>query len=203
MDETKRFARRLAASICALAVALGCMCTLIGCGPSDEEMCKEAVDSTLSQFKNVDDELLDSVLDELPSSLQSSYESVGLDFKAMFKSWLDGYDYKLDSLQIDGNKATANVTVTCKKLMPAMTQGADKATSDFASGTVLPKTQDEATKYVAQKMMDALDAAQPEQIDTTLSLEKKDGKWEPASGNAGSIGLLYDMMGANEALEAN
>ena len=116
MDYVKSKSFTLAHGILALLVAImmiAAACSLSGClgSPSDEDAIRAKLTSELDSIKNLDD----SFVDEFSESINMSQLSVyGIDGVAFMKSYLDGFDYAIDSITVDGDRATAQITITCK-----------------------------------------------------------------------------------------
>ena len=130
---------------CAMAACLG----LVACssGPTDEEVIKEGIASELDPIKNLDDATLDEILSEAGSEF-AMLESMGIDSKTLVKSYLDGFDYTIDSVEVDGDSAKATLTATCKSFTDASTKAEELAEAfgeQMTDEQLASMTQDDIT----------------------------------------------------------
>ena len=89
------------------------MVGLAGCsgGASDEEAIRASLASELDSIKNIDDAFVNEFSESIDMSQLSVYGIDGVEF---MKSYLSGFDYAIDSINVDGDSATAQITLTCK-----------------------------------------------------------------------------------------
>lgn len=165
---------------CAMAACLG----LVACssGPTDEEVIKEGIASELDPIKNLDDATLDEILSEAGSEF-AMLESMGIDSKTLVKSYLDGFDYTIDSVEVDGDSAKATLTATCKSFTDAST----KAEEQLAS-----MTQDDITAKIGEIIMQAIDETQAIDMPLVLTFTKNDNEWTPDADVLGSLLNLFE-----------
>ena len=135
---------------CAMAACLG----LVACssGPTDEEVIKEGIASELDPIKNLDDATLDEILSEAGSEF-AMLESMGIDSKTLVKSYLDGFDYTIDSVEVDGDSAKATLTATCKSFTDASTKAEELAEAfgeQMTDEQLASMTQDDITAKSAK-----------------------------------------------------
>ena len=95
-----------------LALSIG-MVGLAGCssGTSDEDAIRASLSSELDSIKNIDDAFVNEFSESIDMSQLSVYGIDGVEF---MKSYLSGFDYTIDSINVDGDSATAQITLTCK-----------------------------------------------------------------------------------------
>ena len=166
-----------------LALSIG-MVGLAGCsgGTSDEDAIRASLSSELDSIKNIDNEFSESI----DMSQLSVYGIDGVEF---MKSYLSGFDYTIDSINVDGDSATAQITLTCKSYtgyLQALQTAVDEVTADPDALAAL--SNDEINQKIGEIVIGSLDgvelaATQP----ITITYTKVDGTWEPASSTSGDI----------------
>lgn len=105
----KKFApAAVAAALLAFAIALA------GCssGPSDEEVIRQGVSEELAAIKAGDDELISSVEEDAGEDLKT----LGIDARDFMSAYLDGFDYSVGDVKVDGDSATVHLSITCRSM---------------------------------------------------------------------------------------
>lgn len=187
--KAKRLWMALAAGIAALVMAL----TLVGCGPSDEEAIKKAVDSEMGVIVNPDEETINTLAEEASAGSDGALSTMGIDSTELVKSWIDGFGYEVGEIAVDGDTATAAVNVTCKQLGPVMTTWQTNFEANVQNKGFT--TMDEIYAYAGQTIMEELNAAQPTTTEVTLELEKDGSNWVVSQGTANETALMNAMIG--------
>lgn len=170
-----------------LALSIG-MVGLAGCsgGTSDEDAIRASLASELDSIKNIDDAFVNEFSESIDMSQLSVYGIDGVEF---MKSYLSGFDYAIDSINVDGDSATAQITLTCKSYtgyLQALQTAVDEVTADPDALAAL--SNDEINQKIGEIVIGSLDgvelaATQP----ITITYTKVDGTWEPASSTSGDI----------------
>ena len=106
-----------------------------------------------------DDEAL---LDELAAdSGVDQLATYGIDAKSFIAAYLDGFDYRIDEVKVDGDSATATVVLTCKKF-DAFAQALTEATTALAEdGQTAELDADQINEKVGQLVLEALGSVEP------------------------------------------
>lgn len=170
-----------------LALSIG-MVGLASCssGTSDEDAIRASLSSELDSIKNIDDAFVNEFSESIDMSQLSVYGIDGVEF---MKSYLSGFDYTIDSINVDGDNATAQITLTCKSYtgyLQALQTTVDEVTADPDALAAL--SNDEINQKIGEIVIGSLDgvelaATQP----ITITYTKVDGTWEPASSTSGDI----------------
>lgn len=187
--KAKRLWMALAAGVAALVMAL----TLVGCGPSDEEAIKKAVDSEMGVIVNPDEETISTLAEEASAGSDGVLTTMGIDSTELVKSWIDGFAYEVGEITVNGDTATAAVNVTCKQLGPVLTTWQMNFEANAQSKGFT--TMDEIYAYAGQTIMEELNAAQPTTTEVTLELEKDGSNWVVSQGTANENALINAMIG--------
>ena len=155
----------VAACLAAVALSVGAL-SLGACGPSAEEVVRQGVADELAA---------DSGVDQLAT--------YGIDAKSFIAAYLDGFDYRIDEVKVDGDSATATVVLTCKKF-DAFAQALTEATTALAEdGQTAELDADQINEKVGQLVLEALGSVEPtESNPVELPFTRTDNAWGPASG---------------------
>lgn len=105
----KKFApAAVAAALLALAIALA------GCssGPSDEDVIRQGVSEELAAIKAGGDEFISSVEEDAGEDLKT----LGIDARDFMSAYLDGFDYSVGDVKVDGDSATVHLSITCRSM---------------------------------------------------------------------------------------
>lgn len=171
-------------------LALAVMVALPGCGggQSDEDVIRASLSQELDSIKNIDD----SFVNEFSESINMSQLSVyGIDGVEFMKAYLDGFDYTIDSIEVNGDTAQAQITLTCKSYTAyaqALQDAVNEITSDPEKIASVNGSDSEINDMVGGIVIDSLngvDLATTEPI--IINYTKVDNTWEPASSTSGDI----------------
>ena len=160
----------------------------------DEEVIKEGIASELDPIKNLDDATLDEILSEAGSEF-AMLESMGIDSKTLVKSYLDGFDYTIDSVEVDGDSAKATLTATCKSFTDASTKAEELAKAfgeQMTDEQLASMTQDDITAKIGEITMQAIDETQAIDMPLVLTFTKNDNEWTPDADVLGSLLNLFE-----------
>lgn len=168
----------MAAGLAVTLLAAGAV-SLVGCGPSAEEVVRQGVTDELERLKTHDSELLaelavDSGADEL-----SVY---GIDAQEFIAAYLDGFDYRIDEVTVDGEHATATVVLTSKKFDAFTSELAEASMALAADEGTASLSEDEINQKIGQTVLEvlaSLESSESAPIDLTFILQ--DNVWTPSS----------------------
>ena len=160
----------VAACLAAVALSVGAL-SLGACGPSAEEVVRQGVADELERLKTHDEALLDELA------------TYGIDAKSFIAAYLDGFDYRIDEVKVDGDSATATVVLTCKKF-DAFAQALTETTTELAEDEQTAELDaDQINEKVGQLVLEALGSVEPtESNPVELPFTRTDNAWGPASG---------------------
>ncbi len=166
----------------------GSLTALTGCsGPkSDEQIIRESLASDLDSIKNLDDGFVSELSESINVSQLTMY---GIDGGVFMKAYLDGFDYAIDSVTVDGDTAQAQVTFTCKSY-----QGYQAALQEAVNQRVenpdelAGKSDDEINKEIADIVIGSLTNVEPAATEpVVISYTKVDDEWLLSSSATGDI----------------
>ena len=169
----------MATCLAVVVLSIGAL-SLTGCGPSAEDVVRQGVADELERLKTHDAALLDELAAGSGADQLAVY---GIDSQTFIAGYLDGFDYRIDEVTIEGDKATATVVLTSKKL-DVFTQALTEATTTLAADeSVAALGTEELNEKVGQVVLEVLAKVEPtESAPIELPFERKDSTWSPSSG---------------------
>lgn len=182
MKKMKKAALAVLTSM-ALVLSLG---AVAGCSSpaDDEKVIRETLTEELEQLKNADEEAVEALVSAIEDGVSASdlaqLESMGLTSQSIVDSMLEGFDYTINDITVDGNDATAAVTLTTKNFDQFTTDVAEVVSgmlenpSQYAS-----MSEDEIMSLVGEKVQEALTNLPLTTNDVALTYEKINNVWEP------------------------
>ncbi len=200
MSKRQGFARMLVALVASF-VTLGLSLALVGCGKkvNEEEIIRQAVTETMDIFKNPTEEALAEVLKDADSSLEV-LDEYGIDIYEFMGHCFRNFDYSIGEISIDGDVATAELTVTNTDLQSAIETASDDITNNYDEylGVVLGDDGErQFMQLFFQKVYEQMDATDETVTnDVTLKLKKEDGVWDV--DDSGVDAVVSAMFGGLE-----
>lgn len=174
----------LAAAFVALCLALAGG-VLSACGPDHEQAIRDALTQELDSIKNLDEEFMAELsADENIASL----EEFGIDPTEFFKSYLSGFDYRIESVTVNGETADATVVLTIKSFNEFNTAINDALTQLLEDESVYTMSEDELYGTIGDTVMGAVDGLTPvENEPITVTYELIDNTWTPTSDSMSNL----------------
>lgn len=115
--------RKMVGLALAAVLAIGCLAAAPGCAaPTPEDAIRASLAQRLDGIKGLDEGFLGELQGDLDVDRFSEYGIDGMEF---MKGYFEGFDYTIDSITVDGDTATATVTLQCK----SFSQYRDKLTA--------------------------------------------------------------------------
>lgn len=177
--------RKIAIALCAFAVA--CCCGLMtGCASENsEDAVRNTVTDELDQIKNSDPELIDEIASQTTEFKElEMYNITAADaYQAMFSD----FDYKIEKVEVDGDKATVGIVFTTKDLSKFQNALIEAAQQAQANGEFDNMNQEQANEAIGKMVIDTIKALPVSQTPVTdFQVVKKNGAWEMAD-DSGTI----------------
>ena len=145
------------AARCAI-VALSLLLALVGlagcAGATAEEVISNTLTGELDKVKALDGDLIAKVASNMDVDRFNDY---GIDSSTFIRAYFDGFDYVIDSIDVDEGSARAQVTLTCKSFSDFRTKlkessDAMAANADYNSS----KSRDEIAAIYGALLMETL-----------------------------------------------
>ncbi len=181
----RRFA--IGALLVALLLALG-LCAF-GCAPqkTSEEIIREGV---TQEF----DHMQDTVSNAMGGN--TGLSQFGVDDKKFTNAWLSEFKYTIDDIKVDGNQATATVTITCKSLSQALNQWNTQLNALVADPSTYQLSEDELNKKIGSMLMECINNAPAVTTTVQLPYVLEGNTWKPGSNFETELSKAF--MGATQ-----
>ena len=172
-------------------LTLCCALALAGCGTQTADSIRVSLTQQMNELKTDGEDFTTT----MEGTAADSFKQLSIDPKEFSKAYLDGFDYKIESIDVDEGKgtATAKVTLTVKSMNDIL----NAFTADYAAWMQQQDTvpsEDEQMKEGGKLMLAAAQKAQTKQVDVDLPYEKgSDGTWKE-SGDL-KANLIAALMG--------
>lgn len=178
-----------------LVFSLGMMA---GCASpqNQEQLIRESLASELDQLKDADEDVMADLVSSIESGVGASniaqLESMGLTSQSIVESMLEGFDYTINDVTVNGDKAVAEVTVKAKNFSEFMTDLTDVVSELMNDPSQLAgMSEDQIMTMVGDKVKEVL--ANLPLVDSTIDLnfEKSGNMWEPTAGAASALSSVF------------
>lgn len=182
--------RLIAVGALALAMAFSA-CLVAGCsGQSDEEVIRTAITEELDGIKNLDEETVSMLSEGMDVSQLAEF---GIDGTEFMTTYLEGFDYSIDGITVDGDTAEAVVTLTCKSYSgfeQALTDAATDLMSNMSFEDMANMSEEELNTLIGQTTMETLknvEVAPCEPI--TIEYTKANNTWTPSDSASNDVAV--------------
>jgi len=158
-------------AIIIIVVSMSLFFALSACSANSERNLRSALTSDLDAIKHTKPAGLDMLVEQLAKG-----EQFGIDPHKFAVAWLEGLDYSIDNIDVEGNSATAEVTVTVKCLKTAL----DRSMPDIAKimqGVSETDSIEDAYDRCGKIILDNLRAEQQITSSITLSYHFYGKNW--------------------------
>ncbi len=174
-------ALRAITTIVSCVLAFGLAVGLNGCGKNDEELIRASVSEVMDVFKNPTKENLQKFVNEDEMDL-STLEEYDIDIYEFLGHSFKHFDYKVNKVTVDGDTASADLTLTNADLGSVVEDATAEMTEhidEYADVINGDNGRNEFMKIFFNKIYEKLDASEETvSTDATLRLNKVDGEWE-------------------------
>lgn len=162
--------------IAALCMSFSCI-ALVGCSSDEDEEAaiEQAISAEFDKLKNLDA----ATVDEIAQSVgNDELTKMGIDAKDFAKAYLDGFDYSVQKVEVDGDKATATVTMTCKSLSEFQSPLTTLAAEYVGDSSNWEKSESQIYQELGTKIMDTLKSTPTATTQPiTLHFTESGGEW--------------------------
>lgn len=171
--------KKLLSILSAIVLVLGVSFAVSGCS-NDEQVIREGIDSEMSVFVNPTSENLKEVLGETDyASLNTELSTYGTTIDELMQHIFSGMTYQIGDISVNGDTATAHVSVTMKDASDVM-DNVYSSSDEQAELQQIYADQGMTAAYQAiwqefYKQLDATTATTTTDVDLTLT--KTDDTW--------------------------
>lgn len=177
--------KKVSAVILAGVLAVGVL-SLAGCADNSKELIEESLTNQLDTFKNKDD----SALSQIASVAEDNgLSQMGIDNQEFAAAVLDGFDYTIDNITVDGNTAKADLTIISKSKSDfenKLNEAVETITND---PNLANMTQEEALNSLGDKVIEVFNNTEIITENVTIDYKLENDVWEPVGGDASLAGL--------------
>lgn len=173
--------KKLFATIAACALLAVSLCALTACADNSKEVITNSLEQELDSLKNPDEATISTLTSQIPASTLSQ---LGLTSDELIKALLEGFDGKIDNVEVNGSNAEAVVTISCKDFsqlassIQEVTNAAMKDPTKFQG-----MSTSEISKWMGDQIITKINELPVVAHDpTTIEYELKGNTWEPAAG---------------------
>lgn len=160
----------------AAAMCFGCF-ALVACGNNSEQVIREDITTYFDRYKDQVDEATAEIA---TMARTQGLDQMGVDPDEFAASLLEGFDYTLDGIEINGDKATATVTIVSKSYAD-LEQKLEEAYNEFTDPSMLQSyagmTEDQLYDMIGDKLMEALDNTKVDSTTATVVYDKTGNVW--------------------------
>lgn len=179
MEKAQTWAQR--GIIALLAVFVACCCTfLAGCSENAEDAVRKVVTEEFDEVKNASAEEIEQLAGD--SSEFAALSAYGITAADAYDAIFSEFDYKIDNIKVDGDKATVGVVFTTKDLttfQSALTTAAQEAATN---GSLTGLSSTDLNAAIGKLVLDTIKSlpnTETKVID--FDVVKVAGNWEMAS----------------------
>lgn len=178
-------ASRLAAVAALFIAALLSMGILSSCGENAEQLITDSLTQELDSIKNMDETFMNELSSD-PS--MQELEQFGIDINEFFASYLNGFDYRIEDVTVDGETANATVVLTTKSFNEFSTALETSLGELLQSADLATMSEEQIYSAVGEKVMAAIDSLTPQETDPIqITYELVDNTWTPTDDSSASI----------------
>lgn len=178
------WARKGVVALFALLVACCCM-FLAGCAENSEDAVRKAVTNELDEVKNVDNETIEEIASG--STEFAALGAYGITATDAYEAIFSDFDYTIEDVKVDGDKATVGIKFTTKdlnKFQSALVTAAQQADAD---GSLEGLTQTEMNAKIGELVLNTIrDLPTTETKVIEFDVVKQGGNWQ-MSADSGDV----------------
>lgn len=140
--------KRILSLILAICAAFS-VCAVSGCQKSSEDVIRESIVDRFEPYKSMNEEIINRLS---KTAEDEGLPELGLSGTDFAYAILDGFDYSIDNIEVSGNKATADITISSKSLT-------DLLESLKSTNAKLSSSSSQAQEYKTDQIIEAITQA--------------------------------------------
>lgn len=192
------WARKGVVALFALLVACCCM-FLAGCAENSEDAVRNAVTNELDEIKNYDTEAIEEIASG--STEFAALSAYGITATDAYEAIFSDFDYTIEDVKVDGDKATVGIKFTTKdlnKFQSALVTAAQQADAD---GSLEGLTQTEMNAKIGELVLNTIkDLPTTETKVIEFDVVKQGGNWQMAN-DSGEV--LQEALFPSSVMSSN
>ncbi|MCI9130244.1 MAG: hypothetical protein HFJ65_08080 [Eggerthellaceae bacterium] len=174
--------KKLAVLLVSCAALVMATFALTSCGPNNEELIEQAVTTKYDAYKNADDASLSNIATLLENQ---GVAQLGIDDQEFVSALIDGFDYSIDEIQVNGDQALVTMTFAGKSYTDLLEQITDMTEALANDPEFMAMPQDEKYTVVGQRVMEAFNNLEVKNETVDLNYELVDNKWQESDEQEG------------------
>ena len=160
-------------------MAIACVFTLVlgGCGgASAEDLIRQDLENYMGELDTANDAFVEG----LEASAGEDLDQLGITSDEFADAYLDGFGYEIGDITVDGDTATAELTITIKSYSDIMTTFQNNFYDWAYSADASDLSNESAIMEKAGEMLiDAVNSVEPTSTTVDVTYTKNsDGDWE-------------------------
>ena len=173
-----RLHRIIVALTCACAMALALTC-FVGCAEkSDEQVIRDALTSELDGYKNHDAKAVAWFAEDMDLEELAAFD---VNAEDLARTYLDGFDYRIDDVVIEEDVAYATVTITCKSYSSYLSILAEEKSSLLERSATSKESASARAKAAGEVIISALERTELATCPAlVIRYDRVDNTWKPA-----------------------
>lgn len=171
--------KKIISIMTAVALVAGALC-LVGCGQNNEQLIREKLTEELDTFKNQDDSALSSIATAMENE---GLDEMGIDSQEFAAAVLNGFDYTIDDVQVNGDTANATVTIVSKSSSDFTQRITEVAQTLVDDPAIAELTSEEKMSKLGEAVMQAFDETEVVTETATIEYKLNNNTWEPVDGS--------------------
>lgn len=155
---------------------------------SNEQIIRQSLSQELDSIKNLEPAFIGDIESQMGADF-TTFEEIGISPEEFMKDYLQGFDYTIDNIQVNGDSAVATVTITCKSYSDFEKKMSEAASELFLNaGDLSNLTTEQLYQLIGDSLMETLQSVElaqtgPVEIDYTL----EGNTWVPDSNTETAI----------------
>lgn len=182
--------KKLIASLLVFAMASFTILSTTACAPDPEGLIREAITKEFDSYKNMDEDVIGDIAQ---SAENQGLSELGIDSIEFANIVLDGFDYAINSITVDGDNATAELTIVSKSATDFEKSLSAAMDQLQTSPEIANMTDDEKTALIGQTVMNSFQDIDIVNEDVTIEYVKSNGTWTPVN-SAEALGSLDSVV---------
>lgn len=187
--------RKKLATVFALIVLASAVCAFGCSSPDNENAIRNTIVQEFDSYKNMDQAAISKVLKPTENS---GLEKLGITGEQYASNVLEGFDYSINDINIDGKTATADVTIVSKSMSDFETKFnalVDNIEPLSSSSSV---NKEDITTTIGECAIEAFKETQLISENVTLQFELRGNTWVSTNASQ-ALGDLDSMVFSPEA----
>lgn len=182
--------KRIVASILAFSLSIFSVFALSACGPDPEELLRDAITQEFDAYKNMDDSIIAQIASQAE---EAGLTELGVDNEEFANIVLDGFDYNIDNITVNGDSAVATISITSKSSMDYENQLNAAREAIQNNPDIASMSEEERTAFVGDTVLDVFRNLDIQKETIEIQYRYADNTWTPTNA-AEAIGNMHSIL---------